>query len=100
MRFSPKYENCSKAERKRRRENSFEKEMKRSFFRDKDGYTEGGEEGWFSSRAVGLGRRRRVEEGGCRQDQRAVLVRAFEARGAGGGEGGPVTGPEGRAIGW
>lgn len=45
MRFSPKYENCSKAERKRRRENSFEKEMKRSFFRDKDGYTEGGREG-------------------------------------------------------
>lgn len=49
---------------------------------------------------MGLGRRRRVEEGGCRQDQRAVLVRAFEVRGAGGGEGGPVTGPEGRAIGW
>lgn len=23
----------------------------------------------------------RIEEGGCRQDQRAVLVRAFEARG-------------------
>ena len=45
-----------------------------------------GEEGWFSWWAwepwgMELGRRRRVEEGGCRQDQRAVLVRAFEARG-------------------
>lgn len=45
-----------------------------------------GEEGWFSWWAwepwgMELGRRRRVEEGGCRQDQRAVLVRAFEVRG-------------------
>lgn len=39
-----------------------------------------------------LGRRmggwRRVEEGGCRQDQRAVLVRAFEGRWRSGIEGG------------
>lgn len=47
---------------------------------------EKGKKGGFSSRAWGpwgmeLDRRRRVEEGGCRQDQRAVLVRAFEARG-------------------
>lgn len=49
---SPKFTNCSKARRGKARENSFKKEMKRSFFQNKDRYTEGvgrgeGEEGWF-----------------------------------------------------
>lgn len=48
-------------------------------------------DGW-----VVVGWRRRVEEGGCRQDQRAVLVRAFEGRWRSGIEGGW----RGRQGGW
>lgn len=48
--LSPKFTNWWKARKGGARENSFKKEMKRSFFQNKDRYIYrggGGEEGWF-----------------------------------------------------
>lgn len=85
--------------------------MKRSFFQNKDRYTEGvgrgeGEEGWFQFEGLGTvgDEVRSAAEGrggwlsaGSKGGARS----SFRGTGReGGGEGGPVTGPEGRTIGW
>lgn len=85
--------------------------MKRSFFQNKDRYTEGvgrgeGEEGWFQFEGLGTvgdGVRSAVEGRGgwLSAGSKGGARSSFRGTGReGGGEGGPVTGPEGRTIGW